>query len=117
MRTIIAGGRDYQLTDEDLSFLASLPITEVVSGGATGADAGGEMFAYRVDIPMKRFKADWQTYGRAAGPMRNRQMAVYAEAVVLFPGGRGTNSMFNEAKKYELKIYDLRAAKSSEEEE
>jgi hypothetical protein len=38
MKTIIAGGRHYRLTDEDYDFLDTLGITEVVCGGATGAD-------------------------------------------------------------------------------
>ncbi len=46
MKTIICGGRDYVLTRGDAKWLdelrASLPITEVVSGGASGdARKGG----------------------------------------------------------------------------
>lgn len=43
MKLIIAGGRDYTFSAEDFARLDALPITvsEVVSGAATGADAGG----------------------------------------------------------------------------
>lgn len=87
LRTIIAGGRDYSLTLSDEAWLDTLPIREVVSGGASGADAGGEAWAKKRGIPIKRFPADWKTHGRAAGPIRNRQMAEYADAVVLFLEG------------------------------
>jgi hypothetical protein len=105
--TIIAGGRDYNLTLSDEAWLATLPIREVVSGGASGADAGGEAWAKKRGIPIKRFPADWKTHGRAAGPIRNRQMAEYADAVVLFPGGRGTDSMRTEAERQGLRIFTL----------
>jgi hypothetical protein len=105
--TIIAGGRDYNLTLSDEAWLDTLPIREVVSGGASGADAGGEAWAKKRGIPIKRFPADWKTHGRAAGPIRNRQMAEYADAVVLFPGGRGTDSMRREAERQELRIFRI----------
>lgn len=111
MKTIIAGGRDYQLTEDDWVFLGSLSITEVVCGCARGADKGGELFGYHNDIPIKRFPADWDRYPRAAGHIRNRAMARYAEAVVLFPGGRGTANMFKEAIKTRIVIYDQRTIK------
>lgn len=112
MKTIIAGGRDYQLTEDDFRSLRSLhnqhQFTEVVSGGATGADRGGEKFGHQNAIPVKKFMADWKTHKRAAGPIRNKQMAEYADAVVLFHGGDGTQSMFNEATKAGIRIFDLR---------
>lgn len=111
MKCIVAGGRDYRLTQSDLDKLDVLDISEVVSGGATGADASGESYAYFNGLPVKRFPADWQTHGRAAGPIRNQQMAEYADAVALFPGGRGTASMYKEAVKAGIKIYDYRGQK------
>lgn len=106
MKLIIAGGRNYHLTAEDFNWLDSIPdITEVVSGGCKGADAGGEAWATLRKIPIKRFNADWVKHGKAAGPLRNRQMAQYADAVILFPGGRGTESMYREAISAQLRIY------------
>ena len=112
MRVIIAGGRQYTLTEDDWTYLATLPITIVVSGGASGADQGGEDFADANDLPIRRFHADWRVYKRAAGPRRNKQMGEYADAVVLFPGGRGTASMEREAKKAGILIYDKREIKT-----
>jgi hypothetical protein len=109
MKLIIAGGRNYQFTDDDYVRLDAIPdVTEVVSGHAQGADIQGEEWAAERGIPSKLFRPDWNQHGKAAGPIRNRQMAEYADAVVLFPGGKGTNSMFAEAKKAGLKIFDWR---------
>lgn len=108
MKLIIAGGRNNKLTEENLQSLDKLVISEIVSGGASGIDANGESYAYYNDIPFKRFNADWQQFGKSAGPIRNKQMAEYANAVALFNGGKGTESMFKEAQKLNLKIYDFR---------
>lgn len=111
-RLIIAGGRDYELTPADYFRLVSLgDVREVVSGGATGADACGEAWANSRCIPIHREPVEpweWDRYGRRAGPMRNARMAAYATAVVLFPGGRGTSSMYREARRAGLVIFDWR---------
>jgi len=95
VRLIIAGGRDYQLTTEDQLFLESLlpRITCVVSGGARGADAAGERFAKHFGLPLRQFPAQWDKYGKSAGYRRNEQMAEFADAMVVFPGGRGSQHM------------------------
>lgn len=108
MKTIIAGGRDYVGTVQDAIDLDRLPITEVVSGAAIGADSFGEEYAFRSGLPIRKYPANWKMYGKSAGPRRNRDMAFYADAVVLFPGGKGTESMFQIAKQLDLKIYDWR---------
>ena len=106
---IIAGGRNYKFSSDSRHYLDSLPITEVVCGCCSGADEEGKQWALLNDIPITYFPADWAKYGRSAGPIRNREMAQYADAVVLFPGGKGTNSMFKEAKKAKILVYDMRA--------
>ena len=110
MKLIIAGGRDYELTVQDYSKLNRiLPrVTEIVSGGARGADACGELWATLNHITLKRFPADWKRYGKRAGMLRNEQMGKYADAVALFPGGKGTQNMFKIAKRNGLQIFDFR---------
>ena len=119
MKLIIAGGRDYQFTQDDLNYLDGIGsnVTEVVSGAcqaktddeaASGADGFGEAWAESKGVPIKRFYPDWKSHGRGAGPRRNIMMAEYADAVALFPGGRGTDSMCREAKKRGLKVFDAR---------
>ena len=113
MKVIIAGGRNYQLTPEDYDRLDDLymeiNITEVVSGCAKGADTCGEQWAGYRYIPIKKFPANWNKYGRAAGMIRNREMAEYADAVVLFPGGKGTQNMYEQAFVNRLTIFDWRS--------
>lgn len=106
MKTIIAGGRDYQLTEADFQWLDVQGITEVVCGGCSGADTGGFDWAWSRRIPVKTIVADWKAHGKAAGPIRNAEMARYAERCILFPGGRGTASMRREAMKAGIPVVE-----------
>ena len=117
MRLIIAGGRDFipqrchwmwlDMLHDSAAFNHNR-IIEVVCGMARGADLFGKEWAESYGIPVTEVPADWRTHGRSAGPIRNRQMAEIADAVVLFPGGNGTKSMHDIAKELGLTIYDWR---------
>lgn len=78
---------------------ASLKI-EIVSGGATGADNLGERFAKERNDKLKIFTADWNTHGKKAGYLRNRQMAEYATHCICFWDGKskGTKMMIELAR-------------------
>lgn len=109
MKVIIAGGRRYYFSIDDFKEIYDLHKThkfsEVVSGGSKGADFEGECWAATNGLPKKRFVANWKEEGRAAGPIRNRKMAQYADALIALPGGAGTKNMISEAKKAGLKIF------------
>jgi hypothetical protein len=110
MKLIISGGRKYKFTQEDIELLDSIKhtITEIVTGGATGADSEGVLWAVANDIPVKQFPADWARLGKKAGVVRNKEMAVYGDAVLLFTGGRGTMNMYNCAIKEGITVMDYR---------
>lgn len=111
MKVIIAGSRHCESFKVVLDAMNESPfvgkITEIVSGGARGVDTIGENLGVLMGIPVKRFPAEWDKFGRAAGPKRNRQMAEYADALiaVLYPGSRGTANMIEQAKRLGLKIH------------
>jgi len=88
MKLIVAGSRFSDLTAEQLAQLDAIHaehhVAEVVSGGAEGADRSGELWAESRGIPVRIFKPEWQRYGRAAGPVRNGQMAAHADAAAVF---------------------------------
>lgn len=79
---------------------------EIVSGTARGADELGERYAAERGLPVKRFPADWDQYGRSAGYKRNAQMAEYADAAVIFWDeiSRGSKHMIDLAKEKELPV-------------
>lgn len=109
MKTIIAGIRtlrSYSPVELAITVSGFRP-TEIVSGGAEGADRLGEYWAKIHEIPIKRFPADWAKHGKAAGPIRNREMAQYADALVAIWDGesRGTKNMIDEARKRGIKVH------------
>ena len=103
MRVIVAGGRDFknwELLCETLNEKKDL-IDEVVCGEAWGADRFGKTWAMTNNVPVKSFPAQWDKYGRAAGPIRNKEMAEYADYLIAFWDGkpRGTRNMIETMKK------------------
>lgn len=77
-------------------------ITEIISGGARGADKLAEKFALE---ELKQyptvFKANWDRYGKAAGMVRNKDIVQTAEAVIAFWNGesKGTKAAIDLAEK------------------
>ena len=115
-KLIIAGSRHFN--DYELLRKIVLPYVNnidcIISGTASGADTLGERFAQEYNIPIKKFPADWSKYGKSAGPRRNKQMAEYANACIVFWDGqsRGTLSMINYARQYNLSLKIINYSKT-----
>lgn len=109
MRVIIAGSRDV----EDYEFLkktikeSGFNISEVVSGDYRGVDKLAERYAKENNLPYKPFPADWEKHGICAGPIRNEEMAGYAEALIAIPDkkSKGTRNMIKIAEERLNHIY------------
>ena len=111
MKVIIAGSRE--IVDLDIDAVVKMSgyeVAEVVCGMCRGVDMLGRAWAKSKGIPVKEFPADWDQFGRAAGPIRNGQMASYADALiaVMIPESRGTLNMIKTMRKEVLKdVYVL----------
>ena len=77
MKVLVAGSRTVR---EDQApqihyYLEARPwISSVVHGGAAGADSIAGGWAESHFLPVWRIDADWEQYGKAAGPIRNQRM-------------------------------------------
>lgn len=111
MRVIIAGTRSLASQEyvERAMRECGLTPTCVVSGGCRGVDASGEVWAGKHNVPCVRYPAQWSTHGRAAGPIRNAEMADNADALVCVWDGksRGTRDMLDRAIAKGLLVYVL----------
>lgn len=100
MRIVVTGGRHY--TDGGLVFavLALLRPTHVAQGGARGCDALVREWCHSQGVKCRTYPANWDAVGRAAGPIRNREMlATEAPDLVLaFPGAAGTADCKRQAR-------------------
>jgi hypothetical protein len=109
MKVIIAGSRDfndyYSLTKAIMK--SGLNIEEVVCGMARGVDLLGKQWADERGIYVKEFPADWNTHGQRAGPIRNTEMAKYADALIAIWDGesKGTANMISQARAKNLKVF------------
>ena len=66
-------------------------------GNATGADTLAKEWAIANGIEPKPFDPNWGAFGKAAGPIRNRDMVKHADMLIAFPGGKGTNDCIKAA--------------------
>lgn len=115
MKLIIAGSRHLSLPKEFIDwclerFSISYENLEVVSGGARGIDTSGEQFSTMyTHIKLKRFPADWDKYGKAAGYFRNCEMAEYSDTLLLIWDGEsnGSANMKRQMEKLNKPIYEL----------
>ena len=81
------------LCDQDITF---------ISGHCSGVDTAAEKYAELKGFKTLIFPAEWKKYGKAAGPIRNKQMVEAADVVIAFWDGRsrGTKSLVVLAKKF-----------------
>src|SRR5690606_31819253 len=78
VKIIVTGGRDYQdlvTVRKVLSEYHQEPRPILVHGGARGADRMAAYVARELGWHVVAYPADWRRHGRAAGPIRNQEMA------------------------------------------
>lgn len=92
MKLAIVGSRSFDDYNTMVKFINENynidDITHVVSGGAKGADKLGEQFAREFDKELIIFPADWKTYGRRAGFVRNVDIIKNCDECVCFWDGK-----------------------------
>jgi hypothetical protein len=113
------GGRDLawphqRIAAELLARSGGRLVHLLLHGGARGADAAIARAAHQLGWSSLVMPAQWQRHGRAAGPIRNRELLQQAIAravahsspgsmasvlVVAFPGGAGTASLVQQARR------------------
>lgn len=121
MRILVTGGRNFAnrpLLTATLDRLhAERPITLVIHGAARGADTLAGEWAVMNGVLFQAYAADWERYGRSAGPRRNGEMlAEKPDLVVAFPGGAGTEDMKRRARGAGLEVLEVGAAPQCERE-
>lgn len=117
MRLIICGGRnfdDHELFHRAVSAWVEAHgwPSEVITGGANGADALGKTWATENSVEHVEVQAEWEAFGRKAGPLRNRKMAYYASLMpgsgcLALPGGKGTAGMVELARAAGLTVMEV----------
>lgn len=113
MRVLVCGGRGFADSGLVFATLDALAKTEVIDciieGDARGADRIAGAWAKRRRIDLRLFPADWNKYGKRAGPIRNQEMLDKGEPdlVIAFPGGVGTADMVRRARAAGVEVREL----------
>lgn len=117
---LICGGRDfadYHLLQQTINKIRfgergdrRIDI-RIIHGGAKGADAFAAAYATATKTDCRSFPADWDQYGKGAGPIRNHLMLWEGnpDLVVAFPGGRGTANMVMQARHVGVEVVEIAA--------
>lgn len=120
MKLIIAGKRDLYVSNRFITECYDLHFPqeeyeyypdEIISGKADGIDTCGENWAksFVSPIKIKEFPADWDKHGKAAGPIRNKEMAEYGDVLLLIWDGKskGSKNMKQEMEKLNKPVYEV----------
>lgn len=123
MIVVFTGGRKYFPTHEDFKWVFNIlsdlardngPLT-IVTGGARGVDAQiASYISILINNPehdniiesLVVMRANWQIHGPAAGVFRNQEMINNAQALIAFPGGRGTEDCVKRARRKGILIIE-----------
>lgn len=120
MRLIIAGSRHFDeeralrqithLIPKLAAYLDLPPVTHVITGDASGVDAAASRWAMGKQRPGSAtiYEANWAAYGKAAGPIRNGEMAADGDALLLIWDGksRGSADMLRKALARNLPVFE-----------
>ena len=108
-KVIIFGGRDF--TDEDVMAACINQVIDdpfiLICGEARGADRTAKELLEYNNYEIESYPADWDTYGKRAGFIRNEQMGDIANMGIGFWDGqsKGTLHMFKYLKRLGKPVY------------
>ena len=102
MRLLVTGSRHFQDAELVLRKITEYDPDVIIEGGASGADSLAVRAGIQLGIFVEQYHANWEKYGRAAGPLRNQEMLDRGkpDVVLAFPlkDSKGTWDMVKRAK-------------------
>lgn len=118
-RVLVCGDRKWTDRDflyDELDKLADIKYPPVIiHGAATGADSMAGDWAHSRMVLCEVYPAQWNKYGKSAGPIRNQQMIDEGkpDLVLAFHNdiehSKGTKDMVRRAKMHKIKYEVLRS--------
>lgn len=122
MRILVTGGRNYH--EDEVVFAALKAVRNIhhgsvtlIVGDASGADLYARRSGYGYGWNVRVFQADWETHGKAAGPIRNQQMIDDGQPHLCFafPGGAGTNDCVKRCRAAGIPVMSIDELPTTEE--
>lgn len=110
---LVAGGRGFsgmaRVYRELDGIHKNSPISRIVTGGTSGADLLAGKWARHNAVTLVQVFPDWLVYGKAAGPIRNKEMfdEYPPDLVVVFPGGAGAADCMSRARDLSVPVQEV----------
>jgi len=109
MRVLVCGDRNWGDKELIRTIIRNIMPDEVITGGARGADSLAYECCKEDGFTVTKIDAKWEKYGRAAGPIRNREMLDKKPVLVLafhddLFRSKGTIDTVDEAKRRGIKV-------------
>lgn len=118
MKIAITGSRSWDDADTLAATLDSYRMTELLHGGAEGADQLADTWAKEKGMKVTELKPDYDAHGAAAPHVRNAELVKLADGVIAFWDGqsKGTAGTIAKARRAGklLKIVSLATAKPAQ---
>jgi hypothetical protein len=117
VKALVCGDRHWTNKAIIMKVLKEHGITQIIVGGASGADTIAEECAKKIKtiwgypLVVWKYMADWKKYGRAAGPIRNKQMLEMGKPQIVFAfhddieSSKGTKNMIMQANKEDIPVH------------
>jgi hypothetical protein len=111
MKILVCGDREWtdrELIKEVLSQWKGKEVV-IIEGGARGADNLANECAKELGFKVITVEADWKSYGKAAGPFRNKRMlAMRPDLVIAFHDdlgkSKGTKKCVSQARAMNVEV-------------
>ncbi len=116
-RILICGSRNWVDRETMENVFKHIDDSIIIEGQCKGADLMAAELAEGKNLCIERYPANWEKYGRSAGPIRNQQMIkigkpdivlVFHEALA---SSRGTKNMMKYAKEVGITTFIFTANK------
>lgn len=114
---LISGSRNWKTNSDYIKIkeeLQKYPNANIIVGDCRGVDTLAVKACKELKYPYKIFKADWNTYGLSAGPIRNKEMVdciskIEGEKFVLafhenIEESKGTKNLIKIANENKIKV-------------
>lgn len=111
MKVLVCGDREGFDRRRMIERLAKLPKgTVIINGCCRGVDQMADRIARLLGFGVERYPAEWKRFGRAAGPVRNKQMLAEGQPDLVlafhhhYERSRGTKNMVKQSREWGVEV-------------
>lgn len=111
IKILVCGDRNWTNERVIKDFIEKLPDDVIIiHGNCRGADLIAGKYSLNRGLTVITYPADWERYGKSAGPIRNKEMLDEEPHLVIafhnnIEKSKGTKNMIEQAKKANINVF------------